>query len=117
MSILDLRDTEEVVLEKKGDYWTDGLLGKTQIPGVYLITNQRVAFRAKGLLGKAKENSVELELSDIESISKCNVGKGVMKVIPTGVKVKTTDGTSYVFSILKRDQFLSALSQIPMEEV
>ena len=55
MSILDLRDTEEVVLEKKGDYWTDGLLGKTQIPGVYLITNQRVAFRAKGLLGKAKE--------------------------------------------------------------
>ena len=40
-----------------------------------------------------------------------------MKVIPTGVKVKTTDGTSYVFSILKRDQFLSALSQIPMEEV
>lgn len=110
MDMLELREGETIVYEKKGDYWTSGMMGR-QIPGVFQVTTKRLAHRNKALLGTAKENSFEIELADIESLSKCNVGDGVLKIIPTGVRVKTKDGSSYIVSVLKRNEFIQIMEE------
>ena len=107
MAMFDYRENEVMVMEKKGDYWK-GFGGTHQIRGHYEVTNQRVAFRAKGL-GAPKENMVEIELSEIESMKKCNVGDGFLKIVPTGIKITTVNGEKHIFSVMKREAFMQAL--------
>lgn len=109
MAILNLRENEKSLLETKGDYWK-GFGGSTQIRGRYEVSNQRVAFRPT-TLRKEATNMVELELSDIESVKKCNIGGAFLKIIPTGVKVKTIQGEKHIFSVMKRKQFIALLER------
>lgn len=110
MEILEYREGERKVLEKNGDYWKDGLLGKSQLPGIFVITDQRIAFRCKALLGAAKQNEFELERVQIKSVGKCNIGPGPVKFIPTGVKIEMNDGSKYIASVTGRTAFMDALS-------
>lgn len=110
MELLELMEGEAVVYEKSGDYWTSGLAG-TKIPGVFQMTNKRLTHRGKTILGTAKNNSFEIELRDIVSFKKCNVGDGLLKIIPTGVKLQTADGSAYTISVLKREEFIKALEE------
>ena len=96
VELLQLRDNEKVVLEQSGDLWE----GLGQGSGVYVVTDQRCAFRYKTLLGKAKENAVEFELSDVT---------GFIKFIPTGIKVTLKSGKKHVFSVMKREKMMQAL--------
>lgn len=105
VELLQLRDNEKVVLEQSGDLWE----GLGQGSGVYVVTDQRCAFRYKTLLGKAKENAVEFELSDVTGVKKCNVGPGFIKFIPTGIKVTLKSGKKHVFSVMKREKMMQAL--------
>ena len=81
MSILALEEHECTVYETKGDWWADSILGKQQLPGIFEVTNKRFAFRGKTLLGTAKENGLEFDLSDLASVEKCNIGNGIVKII------------------------------------
>ena len=87
MSILALEEHECTVYETKGDWWADSILGKQQLPGIFEVTNKRFAFRGKTLLGTAKENGLEFDLSDLASVEKCNIGNGIVKIIPTGLRL------------------------------
>lgn len=107
MALFNYRENETMVIEKKGDYWK-GVGGTHQIRGNFEVTNQRVAFKARGL-GAPKENLIELELSEIASMKKCNVGDGFLKIVPTGIKITTVNGEKYIFSVMKRDAFMQAL--------
>ena len=105
MELLQLREDEKVVLEMSGDLWE----GLGQGSGLYQITNQRCAFRYKTILGAAKENAVEFELADVLELKKCNVGPGLIKIIPTGIKVKLKNGKKHTFSVIKREKLMQAL--------
>lgn len=105
MALLTLREQEKIILEISGDYW----IGNRQSTGIFEVTDFRMAFRYKTILGRAKENAVELELANIATVDKCNVGGGLIKLVPTGIKVTTKSGETYIFSVLKRDKLISAL--------
>ena len=109
MSTLALEEHECTVYETKGDWWADSILGKQQLPGIFEVTNKRFAFRGKTLLGTAKENGLEFDPSDLASVEKCNIGNGIVKIIPTGLRLTMRDGGQYVVSILKRDKLLEIL--------
>ena len=112
MSIVNLEENETTVYETKGDWWAETLLGKGQTPGVFEVTSKRFAFRTNTLFGKKQENAWELNVGDIASVEKCNIGNGVLKIIPTGLRVAMQDGTKYIVSVMKRDQLLAALEQV-----
>lgn len=105
VELLQLRENEKTVLELSGDLWE----GLGQGSGVFQITDQRCAFRYKTLLGAAKQNAVEFELSEVAQIKKCNIGPGFIKFIPTGIKVTLKDGKKHVFSVTKREKMMQAL--------
>ncbi|MEE0265846.1 MAG: PH domain-containing protein [Acutalibacteraceae bacterium] len=98
---LQLRANETVFQEVKADYWETlfGVIMTSQVRGSYCFTNQRIVFKG----GFATE--VEIEYSDIESISKCNVG-GLIPVMPTGIKVVLKDGKKHILSVLKRGEIM-----------
>ena len=102
MELLQLRENEKTVLELSGDLWE----GLGQGSGT---VDSWCAFRYKTLLGAAKQNAVEFELSDVAQIKKCNIGPGFIKFIPTGIKVTLKDGKKHVFSVTKREKMMQAL--------
>lgn len=106
MELFQLRGNEKIVLEQSGDLWE----GMSQGSGLFVITDQRCAFRYKTILGAAKQNAVEFELADVAELKKCNIGPGFIKFIPTGIKVTLKSGKKHVFSVTKRERMMQALS-------
>lgn len=107
LQMLDLSADEQVTFETKGDYWSF----MSSMSGVFQVTNKRFAFRPQALLGTAKTNAFEVNLADIDTLSKCCVGPGPLKFIPTGLRVKMKNGEKYICSIMKREQLMTALEQ------
>ena len=101
---IDLRENEVVEKEVKGDYWS-GFFGLliSQTRGAYAFTNERIVFRGGFATTK------EIEYKEIESIKKCNVGSFVLRIIPTGILVKTKNGKKHYLSVLGRKDILSFL--------
>ena len=52
---------------------------------------------------------MEFELADVLELKKCNVGPGLIKIIPTGIKVKLKNGKKHTFSVTKREKLMQAL--------
>ncbi|BCJ95494.1 hypothetical protein acsn021_30630 [Anaerocolumna cellulosilytica] len=109
MQILDLQSDEVVIKEIKGDYWAGSLMYK-QIRGVYLLTSKRFAFRAMTILGAAKHNYMEIDLSDIISVDKCMIGPYLFRFLPTGLRLTMRDGSKHRVSILSRGKLLEELT-------
>ena len=100
---LELQENEIVEKEISSDYWESfGFIMISQIRGKYCFTNKRIVFRG----GYAKE--VEILYSEIESIKKCCVG-GLIRFVPTGIKVTMKDGKKHYLSVVKRKQIMSLI--------
>lgn len=96
---------ENEVLEKEiaSDYWECLLfIMISQTRGTYYFTNQRIAFRG----GFSKK--VDIQYSDIESIQKCCVG-GLIRFVPTGIKVTMKDGKKHYLSVVKRKEIMELI--------
>lgn len=105
MQLLQLRENEKVIINQTCDLWE--LIG--QNTGVVEVTNLRLAFRYKTLLGASKDNKIEIDLIDIVSAKKCNVGPAFVKIIPTGVKVTMKNGKKYTLSLMKRGALIETI--------
>lgn len=103
---IELRGGEAVEKEIQGDYWGHlfGVLMTSQTRGHYSFTNERIVFKG----GFATE--VEIPYNEIESITKCNVG-GLIRLIPTGIKVQMKNGKKHFLSVLKRKDIMDMIQQ------
>lgn len=99
---LELKETENIEKEVKGDYWEKNLCFYSQKTGKYWFTNERIIFRGGFITG------IDLPYADIESASTCNIG-GFIPFLPTGIKVKMKDGKSYKLSVVKRKDILALI--------
>lgn len=100
---IELRENEVIEREMASDYWESlGFIMTSQVRGRYCFTNQRIIFRG----GWGKE--VEIAYADIESITKCNVG-GLIRFVPTGIKVMMKDGKRHYLSVLKRKEVMELI--------
>ena len=70
------------------------------------MTDQRVAFRASGLMGTASVNW-EVEMKDIASIRTCTTPP----FFPFGVELTMKDGKVYLLAIMKRDKYVTWLKE------
>lgn len=104
MAELDLRVGEQIIEEVRGDYWEALLFTLSQKRGKFIFTNQRIHVAA-GFL-----TALDLEYKDIQSVEKCNVG-GLIRLIPTGIKVIMKNGKKHHLSILKRAKYIEMINQ------
>lgn len=51
---------------------------------------------------------IEIPYAEIESIKKCCVG-GLIRIMPTGIKVTMKDGKKHYLSVLKRGQIMELI--------
>lgn len=99
---LELKDGETVETETAGDYWEKMLCFYSQKTGRYWFTSERIIFRGGFTV------ALDIPYKDIESVRTCNVGP-LLQFLPTGILVKTREGKSYKFSVLKRKQFIELI--------
>ncbi len=101
---IELNQGEVIEKEIKSDYW-DSLFGViliSQQRGSYAFTNERIVFKG----GFATE--IEIPYAEIESIKKCNVG-GLIRFVPTGIKVVMKNGKKHYLSVLQRKQIMELI--------
>ena len=102
---LDLREHETLFESCKGDTWrTPQSIVSNQVSGRFYFTDQRIAFRTWGPFKKSA--AYDIELSDIESLTKYSINI----FIRTGIKVLLKDHSVYKISVLKRDKYLQYIS-------
>ena len=99
---IELRANEVIEKEMASDYWESFLFMLSQKRGRYCFTNQRIVFQG----GFATE--IEIPYAEIESIKKCCVG-GLIRIMPTGIKVTMKDGKKHYLSVLKRGQIMELI--------
>lgn len=109
-SQFELMEGEEILKNIKGDYWQKSLGQEVQNSGEFAFTNQRIMFRSMfqwfgGL-------NIEISYREIVSVEKANV-KGIM---PVAFIVKTANGDSYKFAIMKRDIYIDLINSILKKE-
>lgn len=100
----EMLENETIEKQIASDYWEAILfLMISQTRGNYYFTNKRIVFI--GGFGK----KVEIDYSNIESISKCCVG-GLIRLIPTGIKVTMKDGKKHYLSVVKRNEIMELIN-------
>lgn len=105
-SQFELSDGEEILKNVKGDYWQKLVIGNEgQNSGEFAFTNKRIAFRS--LFQIFGGLNLDIPYSSIVSVEKSNV-KGIM---PVAFTVKTVDGASYKFAIMKRDVYIDLINE------
>ncbi len=105
-SQFELLEGEEILKNVKGDYWQWTLGQEVQNSGEFAFTNQRIMFRSTfqwfgGL-------NIEISYREIVSVEKANV-KGIM---PVAFIIKTANGDSYKFAIMKRHIYIDLIESI-----
>lgn len=103
---IELKEGEVIEKEIQGDYWENlfGIFLISQKRGHYGFTNERIVFKGGFVFEE------EIPFSEIESIAKCNVG-GLIRFIPTGIKVVMKDGKKHVLSVLKRNDVMEMIQK------
>ncbi len=105
-SQFELSDGEEILKNVKGDYWQKLVIGgEGQNAGEFAFTNKRIAFRS--LFQIFGGLNIDIPYNQIVSVEKSNV-KGIM---PVAFTVKTVDGESYKFAIMKRDVYINLINE------
>ena len=101
----ELSDGEEIIKNVKGDYWQKLVVGgEGQNSGEFALTNKRIAFRSMFQIFGGL--NLDIPYSQIVSVEKSNV-KGFL---PVAFTVKTVDGESYKFAIMKRDIYIDLIN-------
>ncbi len=105
-SQFELMDGEEILKNVKGDYWQSVIGQEVQNSGEFAFTNQRILFRSTfqwfgGL-------NIEISYKEIVSVEKSNV-RGIL---PVAFTIKTVNGESYKFAIMKRDIYIELTNSI-----
>ncbi len=105
-SQFELLDGEEILKNVKGDYWQNVIGQEVQNSGEFAFTNQRILFRSTfqwfgGL-------NIEISYKEIVSVEKSNV-RGIL---PVAFTIKTVNGESYKFAIMKRDIYIELINSI-----
>lgn len=105
-SQFELMDGEEILKNVKGDYWQNVIGQEVQNSGEFAFTNQRILFRSTfqwfgGL-------NIEISYKEIVSVEKSNV-RGIL---PVAFTIKTVNGESYKFAIMKRDIYIELTNSI-----
>ncbi len=104
-SQFELSDGEEILKNVKGDYWQKLVVGgEGQNAGEFAFTNKRIAFRS--LFQIFGGLNIDIPYNQIVSVEKSNV-KGIM---PVAFTVKTANGESYKFAIMKRDVYIDLIN-------
>ncbi len=109
MSIFTLRPDEETVYEKWGSYVKKTFITPVSDNAMVEVTNQRIGARYKTIIAQSKENALEVELKDVESVQKCLfVGIGI---VPMCVKLKMKNGDVHYFSVMNRNTLIDEISK------
>ena len=100
----ELQEGESVIKQQAGDCWQYvGIFG-SQLRGRFFFTQKRIIFYY------CLKKNFEIFYEDIESVELCNVG-GIIRFVPTGIKVNTKDGKSTYLSVMKRDEYKELIEQ------
>lgn len=106
----ELSEGEEILKNVKGAYWQKVIGKDTQNSGEFAFTNKRIAFRSMFQLFGGL--NLDIPYSQIISVEKSNV-KGFL---PVAFTVKTVDGESYKFAIMKRDIYIDLINSMGKKE-
>lgn len=102
----ELSEGEEILKNVKGDYWEKLVVGgEGQNSGEFAFTNKRIVFRSMFQIFGGL--NLDIPYNQIISVEKSNV-KGIM---PVAFTVKTVDGKSYKFAIMKRDIYIDLINE------
>lgn len=100
---MELENGEKSIFQEKRDFWSQVLCFSSQVRGKYTVTDRRIMFQS--FMGV---HDFEIRYKEIASFSKCNVG-ALIRIMPTGVLVKTKEGKKYRLSVLGRKKYLEVL--------
>lgn len=105
-SQFELSEGEEILKNAKGDYWQKQVIGNEgQNSGEFAFTNKRVAFRSMFQIFGGL--NLDIPYSSIVSVEKSNV----KRIMPVAFTIKTLDGESYKFAIMKRDIYINLINE------
>lgn len=98
-----LDDNENIIEMTKGDYWEiEFVISKTRYMGEFAFTNKRLLFK-QSFFGKV----ISIPYSDI-----VNIEKTFIMFFPVSFDVKTKDGKSYRFAMMKRQHFIDLINSL-----
>lgn len=103
MKNFELLPGEEPVKETGGDCWQTPEMFRSQVPGKYLFTNQRIIFIGNGVIEKLRVR-FEIPYSEIQSVTPYRV-----VFFSTGILIRIKNGDSYRLSLRKRDQYIAMI--------
>lgn len=103
MKNFELLPGEESVKETGGDCWQTPETFRSQVPGKYLFTNQRIIFVGNGVIEKLRVR-FEIPYSEIQSVTPYRV-----VFFGTGILIRMKNGDSYRLSLRKRDQYIAMI--------
>ena len=103
MKDFELLPGEEIIKETGGDCWQTPETFRSQIPGKYLFTNQRIIFAGNGVIEKLRVR-FEIPYSEIQAVTPYRV-----VFFSMGILIRLKNGDNYRLSLRKRDQYIAMI--------
>lgn len=100
---LELLTGEEIIKTTGGDCWETPWMFKSQVPGRYTFTNQRIIFKGNGIIEKLRVKFA-IPYSEIKTIEPYFV-----LFFKTGILVCMKNGDKYRFSLRKRQEYIDLI--------
>lgn len=106
-TIFALEEDEKTIFSVSCNLWGNYLIGASYRAVILEVTNKRVGccYGIKG--GIPKDYVFQIPLKDVAEAANCCVG--VVPIFPVGVKIVTTDGQKYKFTMLGRKKLINAI--------
>jgi len=103
MKDFQLLPGEEIIKTASGDCWETPSMFKSQVPGRYTFTNQRIIFEGNGIIEKLRVKFAipYLEIKTIEPY--------LVVFFKTGILVWMKNGDKYRLSLRKRQEYMDLI--------